>query len=121
MPLARRRGHTACIIGRGKHWHTKHAVDSNTATLSLDVDDDEERVVLAYATKTGNAPADVASMAFSREPPRYILHEAHATELSLRGHTTSGKRCIVCGLAANDADDYTDGGVVVCKKCALAP
>ena len=39
----------------------------------------------------------------------------------MRGHTTSGKRCIVCGLAANDSDDYTDGGVVVCKKCALAP
>ena len=105
----------------GKHWHTKHAVDSNTATLSLDVDDDEERVVLAYATKTGNAPSDVASMAFSREPPRYILHEAHASELCLRGHTTSGKRCIVCGLEANDADDYTDDNVVVCRKCALAP
>jgi outer membrane protein OmpA-like peptidoglycan-associated protein len=105
----------------GKHWHTKHAVDSNTATLSLDVEDDQERVVLAYATKNGNAPSDVASMAFSREPPRYILHEAHASELCLRGHTSVGKRCIVCGLDANDSDDYTDGGVVVCKKCALAP
>ena len=105
----------------GKHWHTKHAVDSNTATLSLDVDDDDERVVLAYATKTGNAPSDVASMAFSREPPRYILHEAHASELCLRGHATSGKRCIVCGEQANDADDYTDDNVVVCRKCALAP
>jgi len=109
----------------GAKWHTKRAVDSACATLSLELGEDcgKERVVLAYATRNGNAPSDVASMAFAREAPRYILHEAHPTELTLRGCTTTGKRCVVCGLAANDADDYVaqDAAVVVCKKCALAP
>ena len=84
----------ARIIGWGKHWHTKHAVDSNTATLSLDVDDDEERAVSLRHKKRQRHRRPRRWP--SREPPRYILHEAHATELSLRGHTTSGKRCIVC-------------------------